>query len=388
MMTQAAEVRGSPAPDAVLVLRVAGRPGPAFRLDPAAENVLGRAAGAVVVLPDRLASRSHACLTYDRAADAWTLRDLGSRNGTWLDGVRIERAIVVPGGVIRIGTSELAFQRSVSLPPVSAEPGWRLVRSAAAGHVEAAALTHHPGQDAEAARSPLVLYQAAVRLLAAGSRPDVVCTTLELAAELCAASVFGWLRVHDDGATPESVVPPGHTLRDRLPRTALDIAVGQAQAVWFAPEDAAAGGAALEVVIAPILDAGRVPALLAAAAPPAVLGDVDFDLLVMLASLASAATAGAEEAPCAPARPEPDDERTVALGPGSAASADLSAAERRLANFVAETATLRIGDWERTLVIEALRRSAGSVPEAAAELGISRATLYRKLEAYGLSRGR
>jgi Nif-specific regulatory protein len=40
------------------------------------------------------------------------------------------------------------------------------------------------------------------------------------------------------------------------------------------------------------------------------------------------------------------------------------------------------------LVIEALRRTGGSVPNAAAELGISRATLYRKLEQYGLARSR
>jgi len=33
-----------------------------------------------------------------------------------------------------------------------------------------------------------------------------------------------------------------------------------------------------------------------------------------------------------------------------------------------------------------LRRSDGRVPEAAEALGISRATLYRKLEQYGLSR--
>jgi Nif-specific regulatory protein len=53
---------------------------------------------------------------------------------------------------------------------------------------------------------------------------------------------------------------------------------------------------------------------------------------------------------------------------------------------VAETGTLKLEDWQRILVIEALRRTGGSVPNAAAELGISRATLYRKLELYGLTR--
>jgi transcriptional regulator of acetoin/glycerol metabolism len=61
-------------------------------------------------------------------------------------------------------------------------------------------------------------------------------------------------------------------------------------------------------------------------------------------------------------------------------------ATARIGSFVAETGTLKLEDWQRILVIEALRRTGGSVPNAAAELGISRATLYRKLELYGLTR--
>ena len=38
------------------------------------------------------------------------------------------------------------------------------------------------------------------------------------------------------------------------------------------------------------------------------------------------------------------------------------------------------------LIDEALKRTAGNVPEAAKLLGIGRATLYRKIEEYGISR--
>ena len=48
--------------------------------------------------------------------------------------------------------------------------------------------------------------------------------------------------------------------------------------------------------------------------------------------------------------------------------------------------TLRIDDWERKLIAEALRRTAGNVPEAARLLGIGRATLYRKLDEYAIPR--
>lgn len=48
--------------------------------------------------------------------------------------------------------------------------------------------------------------------------------------------------------------------------------------------------------------------------------------------------------------------------------------------------SLRLADWERKLVEDALRRTGGRVPEAARLLGIGRATLYRKIEEYGISR--
>jgi len=51
-----------------------------------------------------------------------------------------------------------------------------------------------------------------------------------------------------------------------------------------------------------------------------------------------------------------------------------------------EFATLRIDHWERKLIIDALKRTSNSVPKAAELLGISRATLYRKIEEYGVER--
>jgi transcriptional regulator with PAS, ATPase and Fis domain len=51
-----------------------------------------------------------------------------------------------------------------------------------------------------------------------------------------------------------------------------------------------------------------------------------------------------------------------------------------------ELESLKMDFWERKLISEALSRTAGSVPEAAKLLGIGRATLYRKIEEYGIDR--
>jgi two-component system response regulator HydG len=48
--------------------------------------------------------------------------------------------------------------------------------------------------------------------------------------------------------------------------------------------------------------------------------------------------------------------------------------------------SLRIDFWERKLIQEALKRTEGNIPEAARLLGLGRATLYRKVEEYGIER--
>ena len=51
-----------------------------------------------------------------------------------------------------------------------------------------------------------------------------------------------------------------------------------------------------------------------------------------------------------------------------------------------EFETLRIDHWERKLIGDALKRTSNSVPKAAELLGVSRATLYRKIDEYGIKR--
>ncbi|MBX3229373.1 MAG: sigma 54-interacting transcriptional regulator [Labilithrix sp.] len=59
-----------------------------------------------LVLPFSSVSRSHAKVS--RQADAWQVDDLGSRNGTFVNGARIERATVVHGDELRFG--EVVFK--------------------------------------------------------------------------------------------------------------------------------------------------------------------------------------------------------------------------------------------------------------------------------------
>jgi DNA-binding NtrC family response regulator len=62
-----------------------------------------------VALPDDKASRSHAVIERDASSDGYVLVDRGSHNGTFLNGVRIDRAPLSGGSVVRIGQTLLVF---------------------------------------------------------------------------------------------------------------------------------------------------------------------------------------------------------------------------------------------------------------------------------------
>lgn len=70
---------------------------------------IGRLADCDVVLTDKGASRKHAQLKL--RGDAWTITDLGSTNGTRLNGQTIQSRELADGDKITIGTTLLEFRR-------------------------------------------------------------------------------------------------------------------------------------------------------------------------------------------------------------------------------------------------------------------------------------
>jgi two-component system, NtrC family, response regulator GlrR len=69
--------------------------------------VIGAQTPADVVLSDSSVSRFHCELTLGQAP---VVRDLGSRNGTFLDGVRVVEAVLHPQAVLELGHSKLRFE--------------------------------------------------------------------------------------------------------------------------------------------------------------------------------------------------------------------------------------------------------------------------------------
>ena len=75
---------------------------------PTTELVLGRdPGGSGVKIADARCSRRHASVTH--ANGAYALKDLGSKNGTWVNGERIQTSPLSRGDHVRIGHAEFAF---------------------------------------------------------------------------------------------------------------------------------------------------------------------------------------------------------------------------------------------------------------------------------------
>jgi len=93
---------------AYLVVKAGDKWRDVYRLIPGQVMTIGRASTNRIVLRDDICSRNH-CEIF-QSGDQWMLRDLGSRNGTVVDGVvAIGDVPLQSGQIIRIGGSYLAF---------------------------------------------------------------------------------------------------------------------------------------------------------------------------------------------------------------------------------------------------------------------------------------
>lgn len=96
----------------VLILTVIQGPdkGRVFELPDDEPQMVGRTSESLA-MSDTTVSRRHAELTPD--AGEWFIRDLGSQNGTWVNGERIAGTVrLTPGDQVRVGSTLLVFGRT------------------------------------------------------------------------------------------------------------------------------------------------------------------------------------------------------------------------------------------------------------------------------------
>jgi pSer/pThr/pTyr-binding forkhead associated (FHA) protein len=98
-----------PSGSAILIVRRGPNVGARFLLD-ADVTTVGRHPDADIFLDDVTVSRRHA--EFVRVGMTFQVRDLGSLNGTYFDGVRIESALLSDGAEVQVGKFRLTFYAS------------------------------------------------------------------------------------------------------------------------------------------------------------------------------------------------------------------------------------------------------------------------------------
>jgi len=211
--------------------------GRAFALPDGEPQLIGRSTEALEIT-DPTVSRRHAELTPD--AGRWTIRDLGSRHGTFVNGVRISGAVALAAGDrVRCGDSELLLVREGEAPAVAAD------ETAAAGEASVR------GSDEGDACAELDAARLTRELVARAAEPLDADTFLSIAARALATELgCEVLALRATDARLEHFVVPGSGAAPSAPLSLVRRAIDREEPL--AAGDAAAG----RVLAAPFGAAG------------------------------------------------------------------------------------------------------------------------------------
>lgn len=224
------------------------------------ENLIGRGADCQLTLPDPICSRVHACVVQQE--DGWWVRDAGSRNGTLVNGQKVEAAALDEGHTVKVGSTELEFH--LSEEPLTAEDDAPSATQTIVQNVEMtesalaeASITGLP--NTEQVKELMLLYQLCIRLLGSGKSAEVIDASLDLLQKRTGASVVGFLWLNEEGELkPKIVLPADAGDRVTLSPSLTKLVSAQGQAVWVANQgDSAAADRPekfADAVCAPLMD--------------------------------------------------------------------------------------------------------------------------------------
>ena len=183
---------------------------------PRRKTLIGRGTDCHISLPDPLCSRVHATLTC--TPDGWVIRDAESRNGTLVNGQKIDEATVVDGNTIRVGSHEFEFHESEE-PPTAKGDDPQLMQTIVQDMPIAVQESHEEAlaglPSTEQVKELMLLYQLCIKLLGCGDPNRVVEIALDLLRKRTEAAVVGFLSVDDEGGLQPKLVIPARRGRPR-----------------------------------------------------------------------------------------------------------------------------------------------------------------------------
>jgi Nif-specific regulatory protein len=214
-------------------------------LDPQNKTRIGRGAECTIMLTDALCSRVHAVIA--REDGAWWIRDANSRNGTFVNGQKIDEAVLGEGHHVRVGTTEFMFHQSAQPPTVGGVTDLNMTQTliketrVGVGASLSDSLALPRLHDSEEAQELLLLYQLTIKLLGCSDPHELMRIALDLLKERTKASVVGYLWASDDGKLkPKLVIPEKSAADVALSEPLTRLVCQEGHAVWIANQHAAA----------------------------------------------------------------------------------------------------------------------------------------------------
>lgn len=228
---------------AFLTILTGDRAGTNFPLDARRKSSIGRGTDCHIMLPDALCSRVHATLSCE--SDGWVIRDCESRNGTLVNGQKIDEATIADGHTIRVGSTEFTFHETEE-PPTAKGDDPELMQTIVQDMPIAVQESHEDAlaglPSTEQVKELMLLYQLCIKLLGCDDPNRVLEIVLDLLRKRTGAAVVGFLSVNDEGGLqPKIVFPREAASRVTLNQSLTELVSRQGHAIWVANQSAGEG---------------------------------------------------------------------------------------------------------------------------------------------------
>ena len=277
-----------------LIMTAGARVGAHFVLDASRQNRIGRGLDCDVILTDPLSSRVHAIITCETGD--WWVRDAGSRNGSFVNGQKIDEARLAHGATLKVGTSEFEFRQANTRPndSVRLDHTQTIIRDRVIHSTDSGLFGLEALRDNERAHDFLTLHQLSVRLLGCTDPAEVVRVSLDLLRERTKASVAGFLWASDDGQLkPQLVIPEDASGKVQLSGDLTELVIRQGKAIWIDNQRSETGKADLlhfaDAICVPLVQEGKTLGALHLYLEQGRFRQSDFEIAIALANILTVA---------------------------------------------------------------------------------------------------
>lgn len=220
-----------------VTMTAGSRIGKTYSLDPTDENRVGRDTECDIVLTDPLCSRVHAIVIQEK--DGWWLRDKQSRNGSYVNGQKIDDAKLTDGCTMCVGSTEFTFHLAEQPPTALSQSDvgvmQTIIKDTPIDPNDTGLIAWEDLQESQHARDLMLLYQLSLKLLRIDDPDTVIRSSLELLSERTRASFVGFLWLSDEGELkPKHFVPEDAGEHIALSDTLTKMVCEKRHAVWIA----------------------------------------------------------------------------------------------------------------------------------------------------------